>query len=162
MEILYFCGLRSCLRKNRAIPAPAPFHPFNHIEFDINKRLARHIRLNMWIFTIPVNGKMFFSCLATNQSTNGPGCHGVERKNYLFLPGRTSSFPADWPWWRWENVSLRRRKTNARPPAPKCPHRGLHFLNLELTKKQKNNVNLELSWNRNILCTADYCVASDH
>ncbi|XP_046454006.1 pickpocket protein 28-like isoform X2 [Daphnia pulex] len=47
MEILYFCGLRSCLRRNRAIPAPAPFHPFNHIEFDINKRLARHIRLNM-------------------------------------------------------------------------------------------------------------------
>ena len=47
MEILYFCGLRSCLRRNRAILAPAPVHPLNNIEFDISKRLARHLRLNM-------------------------------------------------------------------------------------------------------------------
>ncbi|XP_059352662.1 pickpocket protein 28-like [Daphnia carinata] len=43
MEILYFCGLRSCLRRKRAFLAPAPVHPLNTVKFDVKKC---HLRLH--------------------------------------------------------------------------------------------------------------------
>lgn len=46
IEILYFCGLRSCLRRNRVFLAPAPVHPLNTVEFDVKKR---HLRLHIWV-----------------------------------------------------------------------------------------------------------------
>lgn len=48
MEILYFCGLRSCLRRRRPALAPVLDNPLSVIDFEVEKRLARHLHLHIW------------------------------------------------------------------------------------------------------------------